>query len=244
MSDTDGDELKLPEFPPGTLPPVGLPGNFLRRVKEDDNSRHGSRSSSLAARRRKNNKWDDGIGPGGPITQSAIFPQRRSQSGPLSPGLQRGSTDQSRPDDITPAPNDAGSPSPQEEKGAGRSSLEVYATPIDDRRQPVEIYDEGDNIIIENRDGDVLSVQPVAGGEKVADRAKDLVSELRSEAGTSGWTYETLKKRIMNWREGEVAKRKGKEKTVKGEPARAFQFGSTVRPVKEIGLCLRVLLTY
>jgi hypothetical protein len=243
MSDTDGDEIKLPEFPPGTLPPVGLPGNFLRRVKEDDNSRHGSRSSSLAARRRKNNKWDDGIGPGGPITQSAIFPQRRSQSGPLSPGLQRGSTDQSRPDDITPAPNDAGYPSPLEEKGAGRSSPEAYATPIDDRRQPVEIYDEGENIIIENRDGDVISVQPVEGGENVAERAKELASELKSEAGTSGWTYETLKKRIMNWREGEVAKRKGKEKTVKGEPARAFQFGSTVRPVKEIRFCLRMLLT-
>lgn len=234
MSDTDGDELKLPEFPPGTLPPVGLPGNFLRRVKEDDTSRHGSRSSSLAGRRRKNNKWDDGIGPGGPITQSAIFPQRRSQSGPLSPGLQRGSTDQSRPDDISPAPNDARSPSPLEEKGGDRSSPEAYASPTDDRRQPVEIYDEGDNIIIENRDGDVLSVQPVEGGENVAGRAKDLASELKSEAGTSGWTYETLKKRIMNWREGEVAKRKGKEKTVKGEPARAFQFGSTVCFVEEI----------
>ncbi|KAH6636353.1 alkali metal cation/H+ antiporter Nha1 C terminus-domain-containing protein [Chaetomium tenue] len=238
MSDTDGDELKLPEFPPGTLPPVGFPGNFLRRVKEDDNSRHGSRSSSLAARRRKS-KWDDGIGPGGPITQSAIFPQRRSQSGPLSPGLQRGSTDQSRLDDISPAPNDARSPSPMEEKSWDRPSAEAYASPTEDRRQPVEVYDEGENIIIENRDGDVLSVQPVGAGEKVTDRAKELASELKSEAGSTGWTYETLKKRIMNWRESEVAKRKGKEKTVKGEPARAFQFGNTIIVENEDGEVLK-----
>ncbi|KAH6849910.1 alkali metal cation/H+ antiporter Nha1 C terminus-domain-containing protein [Chaetomium sp. MPI-CAGE-AT-0009] len=239
MSDTDGDELKMPEFPPGTLPPVGLPGNFLRRVKEDDNSRHGSRSSSLAARRRKKNKWDDGIGPGGPITQSAIFPQRRSQSGPLSPGLQRDSTDQSRPDDISPSPNETVSAGPLEEKGAGRSSPEAYASPTEERRQPVEVYDEGENIVIENRDGEVLSVVPVDNEENVADRAKHLASELRSEAGPSGWTYEALKKRVMNWREGEVAKRKDKGKTVKGEPARAFQFGNTIIVENEDGEVLK-----
>ncbi|KAK3295753.1 alkali metal cation/H+ antiporter Nha1 C terminus-domain-containing protein [Chaetomium fimeti] len=232
MSDTDGDELKLPEFPPGTLPPIGLPGNFLRRVKEDDNSRHGSRSSSLAARRRKKNKWDDGIGPGGPITQSAIFPQRRSQSGPLSPGLPRDSTDQSRPDDVSPS-------GPLEEKGSGRSSAEAYASPSEERRQPVEVYDEGENIIIENRDGEVISVLPADSDENVADRAKNLATELKSEAGPSGWTYETLKKRVMNWREGEVAKRKGKGKTVKGEPARAFQFGNTIIVENEDGEVLK-----
>jgi Na(+)/H(+) antiporter len=237
MSDTEVDELKMPEFPPGTLPPVGLPGNFLRRVKEDDNGKHGSRSSSLAARRRKK-KWDDGIGPGGPISQSAIFPQRRSQGEPLSPGIPRSSSDQARRDDGALSPAELASPGPFNEKEPDRSSAEssskpagaeLPTSPNDERRNPIEVYDEGDNIVIENRDGDVIAVQPKDGEPNLADQAKDLASRLKSETDPSGWTYDALKKRVMNWRDVEVAKRKGKEKSSrKGEPARAYQFGSTV----------------
>ncbi|KAK4140511.1 alkali metal cation/H+ antiporter Nha1 C terminus-domain-containing protein [Dichotomopilus funicola] len=243
MSDTDGDDLKLPEFPPGTLPPVGLPGNFLRRVKEDDTSRHGSRSasrsSSLATRRRKK-KWDDGIGPGGPISQSAIFPQRRSQGGPLSPGLHRGSTEQSRTDEPPMSPTEGTPPAATQEGSADHSSNESPVSPTEERRQPVEIYDEGDNIIIENREGDVLAVKPQDDGENIAEKAKDLATELKSESGPTGWTYESLKKRVMNWHEGELAKRKAKGKdSTKGEPARAFQFGSTIIVENEDGDVLK-----
>lgn len=245
MSDTEVDELKMPEFPPGTLPPVGLPGNFLRRVKEDDNGKHGSRSSSLAARRRKK-KWDDGIGPGGPISQSAIFPQRRSQGEPLSPGIPRSSSDQARRDDGTLSPTELASPGPLNEKEPERSSAESSqkpagadhpASPDDDRRNPIEVYDEGDNIVIENREGEVIAVQPKEGEPNLVEQAKDLASRLKSETDPSGWTYDALKKRVMNWRDVEVAKRKGKEKSSrKGEPARAYQFGSTVC-VTEVSLC-------
>ncbi|KAK4252139.1 alkali metal cation/H+ antiporter Nha1 C terminus-domain-containing protein [Corynascus novoguineensis] len=234
MSDTEGDELKLPEFPPGTLPPVGFPGNFLRRVKEEDTSKNGSRSSSLAARRRKK-KWDDGIGPGGPISQSAIFPQRRSQGEALSPG----STDQPQ------SPTDGVSPAVQKEKDYDQSSLpatsekvageEAAASP-EEQRGPVEVYDEGDNIVVENRDGDVVMVEKMHGEENTGDRAKSLATELKAETGTSGWTYDSLKKRILNWRETELKKRKAKGKTVtKGEPARAFQFGNTIIVENEDG---------
>lgn len=228
MSDTEGEELKMPEFPPGTLPPVGLPGNFLRRVKDDD-TKHGSRSSSLAARRRKK-KWDDGIGPGGPISQSAIFPQRRSQADqPLSPSFARGSTDQSRRDDEDVSPTDVVvSPGPLNEKGPDRSS--TSASPTDERRNPIEVYAEGNNLVIENREGEVISVQPLHGGEtSLADQAKDLARNINAETDASGWTYDALKKRVMNWRDVELAKRKGKGRmSRRGEPARAYQFGSTV----------------
>ena len=237
MSDTEGEELKMPEFPPGTLPPVGLPGNFLRRVKEDETSKQGSRSSSLVARRRKK-KWDDGIGPGGPISQSAIFPQRRSQGEPLSPGIPRLSTDQSGRNDGALSPTDHATPGPLNEKEPDRSSAdsssksaaaEAPVGPPEERRNPVEVYDEGDNIIIENREGEVLAVKPKQPEGNAAENAKDLASKLDLEAGPSGWTYDALKKRVMNWRDIEVAKRKGKEKsTRKAEPARAYQFGSTV----------------
>ncbi|AEO57904.1 hypothetical protein MYCTH_2304645 [Thermothelomyces thermophilus ATCC 42464] len=244
MSDTDAEELKLPEFPPGTLPPVGFPGNFLRRVKEDDTSRHGSRSSSLAPRRRKK-KWDDGIGPGGPISQSAIYPQRRGQGEEPSPGPPRGSTDQSRADDVPQLPTDVESPVVLEEKDSDRLSLaEASEKPAgedrpassEERRDAVEVYEEGGNIVVENRAGDMLAVEPMHGEENTADRAKSLATELKAETETSGWTYEGLKKRIVAWREAELAKRKGKGKTVtKSEPARAFQFGNTIIVENEDG---------
>lgn len=226
MSDTEAEELKMPEVPPGTLPPVGIPGHFLRRVKEDDTSRQGSRASSLAARRRKK-KWDDGIGPGGPISQSAIFPQRRSQTDQLSPGLPRSSTDQQRMEAaLESALADQSSAEGVSPKSA---SAEPPASPAGDNRGPVEVYDEGDHIIVENRDGDVLAVVPSNSGS-VREKVKDLTSKIESEAGPSGWNYEALKKKVANWYEEEMAKRKGKEKSQrKGEPARAYQFGNTVR---------------
>jgi len=230
MSDTDGDDLKLPQFPPGTLPPVGLPGHFLRRVKEEEKSdRQGSRSSSVS-RRRQRKKWDDGIGPGGPITQSAIFPQRRSQS-----EQQAISHTSDRPASMEISPADATamgrrleegidkSPSPDEGSSPDRS-----ASPIRGRND-LEVYDEGGNIIIENRDGDVIAVEPTRDREP-AKQVEALKSKLESAPGPSSWSYGALKKKISNWRDEEIEKRKAKQKeSRKGEPARAYQFGTTVR---------------
>src|SRR5262249_35106134 len=53
-----------------------VPGNFLRRLREDETPAH-SRSSSLQPRFRRK-RWDAGIGPGGPISQSAIGPVART----------------------------------------------------------------------------------------------------------------------------------------------------------------------
>ena len=236
MSDTDMDDLKMPELPPGTLPPVGIPGQFLRRVKEEDNpSRQGSRASSLAARR-KRKKWDDGIGPGGPISQSAIFPQRNGQSEQAST-LQGDSSSQSPPDRSDSAPlsrleamvrerpagqdeeKAGGDTPPEESRGRARGAIEVYA--------------EGDNLVVENEDGDVLAVEraPGADGEDHTGHAEDLKSRLAEAISEPGsWTsYSGIKKKIDAWREGELDKRKEKEKNVrKHEPARAYQFGNTV----------------
>ncbi|KAK4169425.1 alkali metal cation/H+ antiporter Nha1 C terminus-domain-containing protein [Cladorrhinum sp. PSN259] len=239
MSDTEGEELKMPEYPPGTLPPIGYPGNFLRRVKDDDkekagHSRQGSRASSLVARRRRK-KWDDGIGPGGPITQSAIFPQRYN-SDLLSPttGAPRISVDQPRrgrpSEDIAPDER-----VPRHDSGEGSSSPKLPISPGDEPRGPVEVYDEGDNIVIENKDGDVLAVHPTHPGT-AADHAKELKSKLESEAGPSGWSYNAVKMRLATWRDEEAEKRKEKDKTSrKGEPARAYQFGTTVIVENEDG---------
>ncbi|KAK4230900.1 alkali metal cation/H+ antiporter Nha1 C terminus-domain-containing protein [Podospora fimiseda] len=236
MSDTDGEELKMPEYPPGTLPPIGYPGNFLRRVKDEDKEKgannRGSRASSLGARRRRK-KWDDGIGPGGPITQSAIFPQRQNSEllSPTSQGTLPVSTDQPRRQSSEIAPDER---LPRQNSGeASRHS--ASPSPGDEARGPVEVYDEGDNIVIENQDGDVLAVHPTHPGT-AADHAKQLKSKLESEIPPSGWSYNAIKQRVANWREEEAEKRKEKDKmNRKGEPARAYQFGTTVIVENEDG---------
>jgi hypothetical protein len=111
-----------------------------------------------------------------------------------------------------------------------RSSPAQSASPTTDvdGREDVEIYDEGDHIVIENRDGDVIAVESVPGewGEKDAEKLSKLEP---GAAGPSGWGYGALKQRIVNWRDEEIEKRKEKEtKGRKGEPARAYQFGTTV----------------
>lgn len=58
---------------------LGMPAQFLRRQREED-EKAGSRTSSLKPFKRK--KWDAGIGPGGPVSKSAIAPVRYRDSGP------------------------------------------------------------------------------------------------------------------------------------------------------------------
>lgn len=254
MSDTDGEDLKMPDYPPGTLGPLGYPGNFLRRQKEEDQStKQGSRASSLSGRRRKK-KWDDGVGPGGPVSQSAIFPQRRSQSEMTL------RNSQSPPNEkATPSPSRRASDAEDPEKQAARredetlqervqedadKELQKETSEMDERRRraekagekppeerdpEIEVYDEGDHIIVENQDGDVVAVE-APEEHRQEHHLEDLKTKLHHE-GTSNsrWNYDALKKRIGHWRDEEVQKRKEKQNSDRRhEPARAYQFGNTI----------------
>ncbi|KAI0180800.1 alkali metal cation/H+ antiporter Nha1 C terminus-domain-containing protein [Hypoxylon sp. FL1284] len=243
MSDTDYEELKLPEFPPGSLPPTGMPGQFLRRQREEENpSRAGSRASSATGRRRSRKKWDDGIGPGGPVTQSAIFPQRRSTSEPMSP------SDSAPP--MSPRQESSGSQSEELHEKEMEHAIQVAKeheaeeeqredpTSTGERHDQLEVYDEGDHIVVEDQDDRVLAVEKTEHHEptdvhKVKEKAK-------AETQKPGWTYDSLKKSIGKWRDDEVQKRKDKTKSHgKHEPARAYQFGNTIIVEDEDGEVVR-----
>lgn len=250
MSDTEGDDLKMPEYPPGTLPPIGYPGNFLRRVKEDDQSnKHGSRASSIVSRRRRK-RWDDGIGPGGPVTQSAIFPQRRSQSEMTSTTL-RDNQSPSDQEKESPSPSRRGSTAGDLEKRAVEQSddsaeeraeevaeneLAKEASERQQSKNPqtqpvpeVEVYDEGGHIIVEDHDGEVVANIEASDEHRKEHHLEDLKSKLQNEAAGSQWTYDALKKRIGHWRDEEMQKRKEKQSSDRRhEPARAYQFGNTI----------------
>ncbi|KAH8668585.1 alkali metal cation/H+ antiporter Nha1 C terminus-domain-containing protein [Xylariales sp. PMI_506] len=251
MSDTDFDDLKLPEFPPGTLPPTGLPGQFLRRQRDEENpSKGGSRASSIVSRRRRK-RWDDGIGPGGPVSQSAIFPQRRSQSGvsePMSPTSpmsptdaegrlppEREDTSATLADEIADQLHEKDSEESEREKRRDSSSDDVgpRGEKREDSPPEVEIYDEGDHIIVEDQEGQVLAVEPVdqeeTGTGDIGQNLHDLKEKAKEETQKPGWTYDSLKKKLGEWRDEELQKRKAKSASERRhEPARAYQIGNTI----------------
>ena len=266
-SETDGEELKLEDMPPGALPPIGISGQFLRRQKEEDNpSRHGSRSSSLIPRRRKK-KWDDGRGPGGPISQSAIYPQRRSQSAHQS---------EQTSDTLTPGENSPDNEKDEERVGDGHEKddddLDLESPLGDVQHDPemeeimhrqsneekadqhisdaelhpehANVYDEGDDIMIENDDGDVLTTQESPWAERRHQKAKEMGREIKEEVEHPSLGYKNLRKKLGVWRNKDEQpesesheKPKGKHPQRKRGPALAYQFGNTVSPTGLITLC-------
>jgi sodium/hydrogen antiporter len=129
----DSDAETLDEkSPPGLLSPRNVPKNFLRRQKEEDAP---SRSSSRASRKRR--KWDQGIGPGGPISQSAIMPTSRLR--------QQYAGEQEQSEDVA---DQIVSPTSSPEPGS--------PTPGEPQE---EIFREGSNIVIEDEEGNVLETR-------------------------------------------------------------------------------------
>lgn len=128
----------------GILSPISFPSQFLRRQKEEESS---SRASSVrpSARRKR---WESGVGPGGPISQSAIAPDRRNRDHDVTmANLQ---------DSDTLAVEDSPEGSPGQE--AMRTSSQVE-----------NIYEEGNKVVIEDREGNVLAVRD-ARGESSSER--------------------------------------------------------------------------
>jgi NhaP-type Na+/H+ or K+/H+ antiporter len=242
--DTESSYDEKAEFPEGALPPIGLPGNFLRRQREADS---GSRSSSIKAPFRRK-KWDAGIGPGGPVSQSAIGPQpRRSELANDSDTLAVNSDES--PDELS--------------SGKERRTSEPEE----------EIYREGSNDIIEDEEGNVLEVRKSPGGETEEERGRHLNEDARrlmtekdvqhgvaqtehgdhgkdgernveqdggrppydetSEAPKATTDLQGAKWREMRKRMGSIGKRDGagpskQTPTKKHGPALAYQFGNTI----------------
>ena len=244
VSETDADEMKMDNFPPGVLPPIGMPREFLRRQKEEDNPAN-SRASSLIPRRRKK-KWDDGLGPGGPISQSAIFPVRRSQSehlsentsdtltpGGNSPDAEKDMDNEKNERDLGEVQHD-----PEMEQIMSRDSEETgkyhgsRAEHEPDRR---EIFREGDDVIIEDEDGEVVDTKINSHTRKERQEAAEkAVKETKEDIESSGLGYKNLRKKLGVWRhknepEDEEGGPKGaKAPPKKRGPALAYQFGNTV----------------
>ncbi|KAH8812074.1 alkali metal cation/H+ antiporter Nha1 C terminus-domain-containing protein [Xylogone sp. PMI_703] len=235
-SETDADDLK--NLPPGVLPPIGIPGNFLRRQREEDTQpRNGSRPSSIHARRRKK-RWDSGLGPGGPISESAIYPQRRTNSELTSDTLTPGESSPEDEKETEDHPHERPIGEVQDDREMRkilhqRDAAERPQQHMSDaERSPgrVEVYEEGDDIVIEDEDGDVLATEKTPEGEQRQKEIEKLRHELKEDLENPGLGYKHLRKKVSAWRhrdEGaEAPSSKAKEK--KRGPALAYQFGNTI----------------
>ena len=145
------------------LLPIGLPAQFLRRQKEEEPSSRAS-SARPSVRRRK---YESGMGPGGPISQSAIAPDRRNREPEeaATPNLQDSDT---LPPRSESSPDDSGS----RPRTARKTSEEEF------------IYQEGNQIVIEDKEGNVLEVRDSRGeteSEKKRRNKEDAIQQMREK---------------------------------------------------------------
>ncbi|KAJ5120733.1 Na+/H+ antiporter Nha1 [Penicillium bovifimosum] len=148
--DTDSDEKSV-EYPPGTLPPIGMPGNFLRRQRDEEGETEQqdiekTRRKPLRRRRRKLASAE-----GGPISQSAIMP---------APRQAEGRTDEEKKE-------------LEERDQVERGASPPYAERDRFGREPeIEAYQEGHHMVIEDEEGNVLKTEDTSNlspEEKVHD---------------------------------------------------------------------------
>ncbi|MBE3110759.1 MAG: cation:proton antiporter, partial [Acidobacteria bacterium] len=209
MKTDDEDDEGMPQFPPGTLPPVGMPNNFLRRQRDEEGT---SRSSSRVSRRR-GRRGGDNEGHGGPVSQSAIGPVGK------------------RPSDLSPA-------SPEDKEGGGSRS-ESESRPGSSKEgaraaPEVLVYEEGPRVVFESAEGEVLGVTTAQPSpeetEEEARAAGELTEKKEKEAAEPfEWSASYLKRKVGQAYENEVTKRKQKANNErKHEPAQAYQYGNTV----------------
>ena len=151
-SDSEYDE-KTSAFPPGVLPPIGAPGTFLRRQKEEDTPAKSQSRGSSRHRSRRRSKLESGQGLGGPISQSAIAPASHRQTEAPTP----------RSDSDTLAVKES-PPSSHEREEARLAQQKPNAGPEPEAdkhevSEAGEIFEEGHHTVYEDEEGNVLAVE-------------------------------------------------------------------------------------
>ncbi|KAJ9602897.1 Na+/H+ antiporter [Cladophialophora chaetospira] len=189
-SELEGDE-KL-NIPPGELPPIGIPKLHLRRQREEEYEKKPLQRSSSHGRSRRRRKKDKEREQrlGGPISQSAIAPSRsepalaQQESGSETLFDKSGEPSPQSPQDRLVT----GSPTSSPERDQLEAEHEADAKKEARRRQPspaakdrpaeVEVYDEGDDIVVEDKEGNV--VETINASEMSANEKAQAIEKARN----------------------------------------------------------------
>ncbi|KAG6989764.1 5'-AMP-activated protein kinase subunit gamma [Physcia stellaris] len=253
----DSIDEKMPEFPPGTLPPVGVPGGFLRRQKEEDTPIEGRRGMS-----RRKSKWDSGMGPGGPISESAIRPQRKRDDLNAEDSVSDTLNEKSTSSPESPAEGEPPDQLEMEDRDEKRKESKSHR-PQKVEEPTVEAFEEGNDLVVEDEEGNILSVTDASGKTEEEKRQIVVDEEKKLEAETSGEhakgkyhphernegdemehalaqdvehparALNKLKHRWEDWKKpkdkGDAGPSRGKPHAEqKRGPAHAYQFGNTI----------------
>ena len=173
------------DFSGGQIPPPGgLPHNFLRRQKEEETPIEKPKQT------RRKSRWESGMGPGGPIEQSAITPQRRSDI--VSPNESASDTLNEKSESPSSSYNaddkdDMNEPPDQlqmQDAHEKRDKKEKQKPSHIDEPE-LEVFDEGDDLIVEDEEGETIGVHHVRGESDAQKREHILKDEqiLRSDGG-------------------------------------------------------------
>lgn len=179
MASEDSSNEKLPEYAPGTLPPIGVPGNFLRRQKDEESPIEKPRPT------RRKSRWESGMGPGGPISQSAITPQRRTEVTSPTESMSDTINDKDSPS----GSGESDEPPDQLEMEDAQEKREEKEARSDSKqiREPeVEAYEEGNDLVVEDEEGETLAVHNVKGESDDQKRQHILDDEAALRKETSG----------------------------------------------------------
>lgn len=232
MSETSMDDMK-----DGDL--LAPPSGFLRRRKEGDgHKRNGSRASSLVSGRRRSRRRTESFDAGGPIAQSAIFPNRQdTQDSQFEKehDYPTGELNDSTSSDGVSKEKDVEKRVAQEHQGED--------LPHHPRSPPhIAVYEEGHEMVFEDEDGEVLDVQKSPDPtDKHHELPKPATAMTRQgDAPSRPWTLGGIKQRVSEMYTNEVEKRKAIEGNQKRRgPARAYQFGNTVSAVLQSHIQIR-----
>lgn len=180
MFSEDSSNEKLPDYAaPGTLGPTGVPGNFLRRQKEEDTPIQAPRPT------RRKSKWDSGLGPGGHIEQSAIAPQRRAEI--RSPTDSVSDTLNEKESPTGSAESDEPPDQPEMEDAQEKRKAKEARSDSKHLEEPVlEAYDDGDELVVEDEEGEVLHTHHVTGESNAEKKRHILDDEKELQWETNG----------------------------------------------------------
>ena len=165
-ADESEDSLgeKLPESPSGVL---ALPSGFLRRQREEDTPKPSARSRASSKGSSRRRRPRSSSRPGGPVSQSAIAPIPRD-------------------DDVSPGRVENSDSTTLNEKGDEKSeqspdSIEkLHKHPSGNSEEPEEeIFQEGNDTVIEDEEGNVLEVMHARKGETEEQRRESAGEEAR-----------------------------------------------------------------
>ncbi|KAI5289471.1 hypothetical protein KEM52_000777 [Ascosphaera acerosa] len=187
------------DFPPGTLPPVGMPYNMLRRQKEEEEgAADGGFPAAAAAvgdrmprarRRRRKHKRKTGLG--GPISQSAIAPLRLREEARAAreEADEEGDQADAEPDSSPVADEEKNIVKRRQRRRESAGSVQdEEGEEDDDDAEKVNTFVQGRTLVFEDQTGNVVGTADARDSSGTTEVESEKAGEAAAGGGKDGQT--------------------------------------------------------